>query len=189
MPLCNDVEVVSTSAQAKTDESGQDICTDHIYCGEDFDVGDLCAFLDAHHGIEVDNDNVLQMENDKEHLVKVKRQLGSWVEVHVDARRQRVTCTCEDYNADRYCPHCATFDVLQFGRLPTTKCCYAGERWNDVKKKCVDVLQCECCVRVRLISDLVYNFSTNSSVALYVGCGNRSNEGVKRYEIYMSNLW
>ena len=141
VPLCNDVEVVSTSAQAKTDESGQDICTDHIYCGEDFDVGDLCSFLDAHHGIEVDNDNVLQMENDKEHLVKVKRQLGSWVEVHVDARRQRVTCTCEDYNADRYCPHCATFEVLQFGRLPTTKCCYAGERWNDVKKKCVDVLK------------------------------------------------
>ena len=30
VPLCNDVEVVSTSAQAKTDESGQDICTDHI---------------------------------------------------------------------------------------------------------------------------------------------------------------
>ena len=51
------------------------------------------------------------------------------------------------------------------------------------------IFQCECCVRGRLILDLVYNFSTNSSVALYVGFGNRSNEGDKRYEIYMTNLW
>lgn len=46
------------------------------------------------------------------------------------------------------------------------------------------IFKCECSLQVRLILDLVYNFSTNSSVALYVAF-----ISVEEEEIYMSDLW
>ena len=62
-------------------------------------------------------------------------------EMFVDAERKRVSCTCEDDSADRYCPHCGFFEVLQFNKVPSTSCATSGERWNDIRATCIDVLK------------------------------------------------
>ena len=71
----------------------------------------------------------------------MKRQLGAWVAVTVDAVKRKVCCNCEDYCADRYCPHCALFEVLQFDMLPMNKCAKPGEKWGDIKTACIKTLK------------------------------------------------
>jgi hypothetical protein len=139
------VELDSQVVVNKDDDQGEDIQNEnYLYCGEDYSCDELESFvvnLMQDHGINVEDDKLVASELAKECEVLVKRQLGHFCEVFVDAERKRVSCTCEDYSADRYCPHCGFFEVLQFNKVPSTSCATSGERWNDIRATCIDVLK------------------------------------------------
>ena len=133
-------EVVAGSsgdnAIAKDDNNG-DV---DIYCGEDFSFEELQSFCISH-GFDIEADEIIMRELAKECELRVKRQLGAWVAVTVDAVKRRVCCNCEDYCADRYCPHCALFEVLQFNMLPKNKCAIPGEKWDEIRTACIKTLK------------------------------------------------
>jgi hypothetical protein len=82
-------------------------------------------------GIKVAGDELIERLLDSTLTVRVPRQLGHWVEVEVDGTTKKITCNCEDYNFDRFCPHCASFEVLQFGKnpaMPTRRLARSGEK-------------------------------------------------------------
>ena len=134
--LPNEKASTSNEEEAKEEEVMQ-----YITMGDDFDVDDIIRFVDSHFNIDVEKDDTIANDLEKEFVVRVKRQLGHWVEVTVDAARKRITCNCEDYNADAFCTHCATFEVLQFGMMPNTKCTKSYEKWNEMRSTCIDKLK------------------------------------------------
>ena len=137
--LAESVEAVAGSSGDNAiaqDENDGDI---DIYCGEDFSLEELESFC-CNHGL-IDDDKIITRELVRECELRVKRQLGAWVAVTVDAVKRKVCCNCEDYCADRYCPHCALFEVLQFDMLPTNKCAKPGEKWVDIKTACIKTLK------------------------------------------------
>jgi len=133
-------------AQVILDEvgKGKDKSDGYVYCGDDYNYDEMVSFVDnlmSEHSIDIDNDEVVAAELAKKCEVRVKRQLGDFNEVFIDAKKKKVSCTCEDYSAERYCPHCAFFEVLQFGKIPSTSCAKSGERWNDIRETCIDILK------------------------------------------------
>ena len=91
--------------------------------------------------IKVAGDELIERLLDSTLTVRVPRQLGHWVEVEVDGTSKKITCNCEDYNFDRFCPHCASFEVLQFGKEPSNAHQKAGEKWGEIRKKCIELLK------------------------------------------------
>ena len=83
----------------------------------------------------------LQSIAEEKERVGPPRQLGDWIQVDCNHMNKRVTCGCEDYNFDGMCFHVATFEVLQFGKLPDDDCEHENERWGEIRKKCIKVLK------------------------------------------------
>ena len=91
-------------------------------------------------GIDVENNSMLHNLLEDNERIHLKRQLGDWTEVEVDGVNKRVTCNCEDCNFHYTYIHQATFELLQFGRLPGKNCSFTVERWEEIHKKCVKFL-------------------------------------------------
>ena len=107
---------------------------------DEFDAADIFKFISEN---EVIDGTDLRLDDMMESNLRIgpKHQLGDWIEVDVDADRRVVSCNCEDFNADGYCFHQATFDVLQFSRLPKSNHQLGHEIWEDTRTKCIQVLK------------------------------------------------
>ena len=90
---------------------------------------------------DLEGDTMLDLLMAESNTITLKRQLGSWIEVEVDAVKGRVTCNCEDYNFHYLCVHQVTLEVIQFGKLPNNKCSKHHENWNDIRAECIRYLK------------------------------------------------
>ena len=107
---------------------------------DEFDAADILKFFADNDFIDA-NDARLNDMIDSSLRIGPKRQLGDWIEIDVDADRRLVTCNCEDFNTDGCCFHQATFDVLQFSRLPKSNHQLGYELWDTIRSKCIQVLK------------------------------------------------
>ena len=90
---------------------------------------------------DLEGDAMLNSLMAESNRITLKRQLGSWIEVEVDASKGRVTCNCEDYNFHYLCVHQVTMEVLQFGKLPNNKCSKHHENWKEIRAECIRYLK------------------------------------------------
>ena len=122
--------------------SPDDIPNEHL--NEEFGEEEILEIFEDL-GVDVENDILiakeLAREISKQLLVRSPGQLGHWIETEVDATRSKVRCNCEDYNFDRFCLHCATFESLQFGHHPDSTNQIHDEKWYDILTKCKKVLR------------------------------------------------
>lgn len=138
-------ETEKSSGTAKAEEKGTKSKwgfdpDDFVVIDVDFDANEIMDFM-KENDIKVAGDELIERLLDSTLTVRVPRQLGHWVEVEVDGTTKKITCNCEDYNFDRFCPHCASFEVLQFGKEPSNAHQKAGEKWGEIRNKCIELLK------------------------------------------------
>ena len=112
-----------------------------MYWTDEFGEEEILALLAKEGFKDCESDLRLQSIAEEKERVGPPRQLGDWIQVDCDHVNKRVTCGCEDYNFDGMCFHVATFEVLQFGKLPDEDCEHENERWGEIRKKCIKVLK------------------------------------------------
>jgi len=125
---------------------GEDNNDVFLYWTDEFDWCDILKFLESNN-VDVETDTTLKSIEEASNRVRLKRQLGDWIEVDVDANSKRVKCNCEDYNTDRTCYHQATLEVLQFKKYPIIKHQKGQEQWPKLRTKCLAVLN-KTCIKV-----------------------------------------
>lgn len=111
----------SASAET-TEDDNNNIEEDWLTIDDESSADDIPLQLLTTFGLDVVGDTMLHALLADSERISLKRQLGSWIEVKVDVAKQQVTCNCEDYNFHYLCVHQVTLEVLQFRRLPSSKC-------------------------------------------------------------------
>ena len=130
------------SASAETTEDDyNNIEEDWLTIEDESSADDILQLLTTTFGLDVEGDTMLHALLADSERISLKRQLGSWIEVEVDAVKQQVTCNCEDNNFHYLCVHQVTLEVLQFGRLPSSKCCKHHEKWDEIWAECIQYLK------------------------------------------------
>ncbi len=107
--------------------------------------GILAAALEADSDSEnIDDDN---SDNDIEeeelcHRVRVKRELGDWVQTMYDHSTQKISCNCECFNRHDVCCHVIYVEVVHLNKLPTKS--KANEQWQRRREQILHNLKTEC---------------------------------------------
>ena len=111
-----------------------------MYWTDEFDWYDILKFLESNN-VDVETDATVKSIQEASNKVRLKRQLGDWIEVDVDSNLKRVKCNCEDFNRCHACFHQATLEVLQFKKYPIIKLQTGQEQWQSLRTKCLSVLK------------------------------------------------
>jgi len=132
----------SSDKKGKKDKAGKkESIEEYLYWTDEFGEAEILDLLAKEGFKDLDTDKCLQSIAEEKERVGPPRQLGDWIQVDCDHVNKRVTCCCEDYNFDGMCFHVATFEVLQFGKLPDGDCELENEHWGEIRKKCIKVLK------------------------------------------------
>jgi len=137
----NEADKSSDKKEKKKRAGKKENIEEYLYWTDEFEEAEILDLLSKEGFKDLDADETLQSIAEEKERVGPPRQLGDWIQVDCDHVNKRVTCCCEDYNFDGMCFHVATFEVLQFGKLPDGDCEFENEHWGEIRKKCIKVLK------------------------------------------------
>lgn len=106
---------------------------------DDFDEVDLMQLFVDNGVIDPSEVETIQL-SDEQDEIRVGGELGSFIEIRVDAVAKCAQCNCEDFTFDGFCQHVAFVEVLVFGMDPPGRAVKGGDNWVTIRRNCKKVL-------------------------------------------------
>ena len=82
-------------------------------------------------------DDIARLNSDAQILerVRVLRELGDEITIHVDGKGTGLCCNCEKFNRWSICQHVIWMEVLHFGKYPPGHISTAEDGWDGIRQR------------------------------------------------------